>query len=218
MNSELNAARKDGLFMNEKMIDLASRIVLRIRKFEMTNPDFDNPKTDKKIDQIVKDIYSSVPNPKLTTLKYLYLYILDVDHDEWQGESNNSNDMAKDLVQGILESGIAVERYDYFQRKMKSDLVLIKYLKGGNLSESTLQSVLSNGILGDSLTLTNQAREYANHNLRYDTIRTRDAHLKKVRTLQGALENKRLHGVIVENPNKSRSLGVANRVRRALRF
>jgi len=194
------------------MIVLASRIVAEIHRFEMKNPN-----STVREARIVDAVYKNAPNPKLASLKYLYMYINDIDVDEWQGEQTDAHAVAQLLVQNALESGIASETYPYFKRKVKSDLVLAEYLKGGNIPESKLRNAL-NGLDEDYEYLKKEARRLSNHDLRYEAIRTRNEHERKMRTLQGAIENKRLHGVVVINPNQSRSLGIRNRVRKALKF
>jgi hypothetical protein len=211
-----NAVKNNALFTNPKMIHIASDIVKKIRKFETKYP-IDDPKSEQKQKKLDEYVYKSAPNPKLTSLKYLYLYINDIDYDGWQGETDDARAIASSLVQNALESGIAGDNYSYFERKVKSDLVLAEYLKGGNITEARLKNALD-GLDEDHEYLKKEARRLSNHDLRYDAMRTRNAHEKKMRSLQGALENKRLHGVVVINPNKSRSLGLRNRVRRALKF
>jgi hypothetical protein len=203
--------------MDTKLIVLASRIVAEIHRFELTNPNFNNPNTAVKEARIVDAVYKNAPNPKLASIKYLYMYINDIDVDEWQGEQTDAKLVAQMLVQNALEGGIGADTYPYFKRKVKSDLVLAEYLKGGNIPESKLRNAL-NGLDEDYEYLKKEARRLSNHNLRYNAIRTRDEHEKKMRSLQGAIDNKRLHGVVVINPNKSRSLGLGNRVRKALKF
>ena len=198
--------------MDIKMIVLASRIVAELHRFEMTNPN-----STVREARIVDAVYKNAPNPKLVSIKHLYMYINDIDVDEWQGEQNDARVVAQLLVQNALESGIATETYPYFKRKVKSDLVLAEYLKGGNIPESKLRNAL-NGLDEDYEYLKKEARRLSNHDLRYEAIRTRDEHERKMRTLQGAINNKRLHGVVVINPNQSRSLGLGNRVRKALKF
>lgn len=212
-----NSAKRGGLFLNEKLIHIASKIVADIHKFEMSNPDWNKPNTAVRQSRIAVAAYKSAPSPKLENLKYLFLYINEIDIDEWQGEQTDARDVTDGLIQVAIEGGIAGDNYPYFKRKVKSDLVLADYLRGSNVSESRLRNAL-NGLEHDYDALKHGARNYSNHVLRYDAIRTRNAHERKMRSLQGALDNKRIHGVVVVNPNNSRALGLGNKVRKALKF
>jgi hypothetical protein len=219
MNANYNIALKEGSFLKVNLLQFAGRVVEMIHKFEETNPNWNNPNTERRERRMADRLYDAVPSPKLITLKYLYLYICEIDIDEWQGPQTDAKSVAEQLIRGALESEIGGSKYIYFKRKLKSDIILAEYLKGGNISEQKLHDALSD-IEEDYDKLKQQARQYSNHELRYDTIRTRNAHARKMRTLQGALSNIRareLHPIII-HPNKSKSIGIGNRVRRALKF
>jgi hypothetical protein len=165
---------------------------------------------------LVEALYKNAPSPKLESLKYLYLYINEIDIDEWLGEQMDPKEVAELTVQTALENEIGGNRYPYFKRKVKSDIILAEYLKGGHVSEARLRNAVTD-LDKDYNYLKKQAQNYSNHTLRYNAMRTRDAHAKKMSSLEGAIGNFRareLHPIII-NPNKSRSLGI---VRRALKF
>jgi len=197
----MNAAKKSGLFMDKEYIEYSLRVVKRIHAYLLAHPNSNNNGGELRIADAIID--SAPPG----SLRYIYLYINGVDVEDWYEHKMTDQEIAEAIVQNAIESDIAGGDFEYFKRKVKSDLALIDYLEGKKLSSAQLRNAAHN-LDKDTEYLSNRARKMSRHNVfRYPTIVNRDAHIKKVATLRAALANLERAHVIIEHPNKSRSLG-----------